>query len=77
MQEAQERGSILGLGRSPGEGTGNPLQYSYLGKLMDRGTLGATGRGTAKSDTPTIAANPDQELHQKPCAVFSIALATI
>jgi len=29
--------SIPGLGRSPGEGNGNPLQYSYLGIAMDRG----------------------------------------
>ena len=30
-------GSILGLGRSPGEGNGNPLQYSCLENAMDRG----------------------------------------
>ena len=30
-------GSILGLGRSPGEGNGNPLQYSCLENPMDRG----------------------------------------
>ena len=30
-------GSITGLGRSPGEGNGNPLQYSYLENAMDRG----------------------------------------
>ena len=30
-------GSILGSGRSPGEGNGNPLQYSLLGNPMDRG----------------------------------------
>ena len=29
--------SIPGLGRSPREGNGNPLQYSYLGNPMDRG----------------------------------------
>ena len=29
--------SIPGLGRSPGEGNGNPLQYSSLGNPMDRG----------------------------------------
>ena len=29
--------SIPGLGRSPGEGNGNPLQYSYLENPMDRG----------------------------------------
>ena len=30
-------GSIPGLGRSPGEGNGNPLQYSFLENLMDGG----------------------------------------
>ena len=34
---AGDLGSIPGLGRSPGEGSGNPLQYSCLGNLMDRG----------------------------------------
>ena len=31
-------GSMPGWGRSPGEGNGNPLQYSCLGDPMDRGT---------------------------------------
>ena len=35
-------GSIPGLGRSPGEGNGNPLQYSCLENPMDRGTWQAT-----------------------------------
>ena len=35
---AGDPGSIPELGRSPGEGTGNPLQYSFLpGNFMDRG----------------------------------------
>ena len=34
--------SIPGLGRSPGEGNGNPLQYSCLGNPMDRGVGWAT-----------------------------------
>ena len=33
---AGDPGSIPGLGRSPGEGNGNPLQYSYLENPMDR-----------------------------------------
>ena len=36
--QAGDTGLILGLGRSPGEGNGNPLQYSCLGHPMDRGT---------------------------------------
>ena len=34
--------SILGLGRSPGRGNGNPHQYSCLGNSTDRGSWGAT-----------------------------------
>ena len=39
---------ILGLGRSPGKGNGNPLQYSFLGKPMDRGAWWATVHGVTK-----------------------------
>ena len=35
---AGDPGSILGSGRSPGGGHGNPLQYSFLENPMDRGT---------------------------------------
>ena len=34
----EDLGSIPGSGRSPGEGNGNPLQYSCLENLMDGGT---------------------------------------
>ena len=44
-------GSIPGLGRSPGEGHGNPLQYSCLENPMDRGAWWATVHGFAKSQT--------------------------
>ena len=37
---AGDAGSIPGLGRSPGEGNGNPLQCSYLENPMDRGAGG-------------------------------------
>ena len=40
-----------GLGRSPGEGNGNPLQYSCLENAMDRGAWKATVYGVAKSRT--------------------------
>ena len=49
--QAGDAGSILGSGRSPGEGNGNPLQYSCLGKSMDRGAWRATVHWVAKSDT--------------------------
>ena len=41
--------SIPGLGRFPGEGKGNALQYSCLGYPMDRGAWQATVHGVAKS----------------------------
>ena len=43
--------SISGSGRSPGEGNGNPLQYSCLENSMDGGTWWATVHGVAKSQT--------------------------
>ena len=42
-------GSILGLGKSPGEGNDNPLQYPCLKNLMDRGAWWAAFHGVAKS----------------------------
>ena len=45
-------GLIPGLGRSPGEGNGNLLQYSCLGNPVDRGAWWATVHGVTKeSDT--------------------------
>ena len=44
-------GSIPGSGRSPGEGNGNPLQYSCLENPMDGGAWQATVHGVAKSRT--------------------------
>ena len=46
-------GSIPGLGRSPGEGNGYPLQYSCLENPMDRGACQATIHWVAKSQTTT------------------------
>ena len=49
---AGDTGSIPGLGRSPGEGNCNPLQYSCLGNSMDRRARWATVHAIAKkSDT--------------------------
>ena len=44
-------GSILGPGRSPGEGNGNPFQYSCLENPMDGGAWWATVNGVEKSWT--------------------------
>ena len=46
---AEDLGSILGSGRSPREGNGYPLQYSYLENSMDRGALQAIVYGVEKS----------------------------
>ena len=45
---AGDPGSIPGLGRSPGEGNGYPLQYSCLENSVDRGAWWATVHGVAK-----------------------------
>ena len=44
-------GSVPGLGRSPGRGNGNALQYSFLGNPMARGAWTATVHGVAQSGT--------------------------
>ena len=49
--DIKDVGSIPGLGSSPGEGNGNPLQYSCLKNPMDRGAWQATAHGVAKSQT--------------------------
>ena len=48
LVKAGEVGSIPGLGRYPGEGNGNPLQYYCLGNPMDRGAWWAMAHGVAK-----------------------------
>ena len=49
--DARQMGLIPGLGRSPLEGTGNPLQYSCLGNPMDGGAWWATVHGVTNSQT--------------------------
>ena len=51
VYNAGDLGSIPGLGRAPGEGNGNPLQYSSLENSMDGGTWQTTVDGVAKSQT--------------------------
>ena len=48
---AGDVGLIPGSGRSPGEGNGNPLQYSCLENPMDRGAWWATVHGVTKNET--------------------------
>ena len=49
--DAGVAGSIPGLGRSPGVGNGNPLQYSCLENFMGRGAWWASFHGITKSQT--------------------------
>ena len=50
-KESGDPGSIPGSERSPGEGNGNPLQYSCLGNLTDRGAWRAAVHEVAESRT--------------------------
>ena len=54
---AGDQGSILGSGRSPEEGNGNPLQYSCLGNPMYRGVWWATAYGVTKESDMTYRLN--------------------
>ena len=51
--KAGDPGSIPGSGRSPGEGNGNPLQYTCLENSMGRGASWATVHRVAKESDPT------------------------
>ena len=52
--DARDVGLILGLGRSPGGGHGNPLQYSCLKNPMKRGDWRATVHSVAESDMTEV-----------------------
>ena len=53
VQEMQETGSVPGSGRSPGEGNGNPLQYTCLGNPMDREAWWAAVHGVTNERLTT------------------------
>ena len=52
--DSRDVGSIPGLGRSPGLGNGNPLQYSCQENSMDRGAWWATVHEVAESDKSEV-----------------------
>ena len=63
---AGDLGSVPGLGRFPGEGNGNLLQYSCLENHMDGGAWWATVHGVAKSQTRLSNFTLPTELKGKP-----------
>ena len=71
---AEDLGSIPGLGRSPGEGTGSPLQHSCLKNPMDRGAWWATVRGVANSLTRLSNLGIRQTQNQLSSLSFCIGL---
>ena len=62
-------GLILGLGKSPGEGNGNPLQYSCLENSMDRGAWRAPVHAVPKSRTGL--SDQDFNLHYRSTGLYS------
>ena len=77
--DARDVGSIPGLGRLPGEGNGNPLQYSWLGNPMDCSLPGSSVHGCSRQEywsglpfpSPVDLSNPGIE----PTSLASPALA--
>ena len=61
--DAGDSGSILGLGRSPGGGHGNPLQYSCLENPMDRGTCGLQSTGSKELDKTEVTKHACTHTH--------------
>ena len=64
-------GSIPGSGRSPGEGNGNLLQYSYLGNPMDRGAGGLQSTGSQRVRQDLVTGDP----YLSPCCPWASASA--
>ena len=58
---AKDRGSIPGLGRSPGKVNGNPLQYSCLENPMDRGAWQATIHRVARVGQDLVTKEREKE----------------
>ena len=60
-RDARDTGSIPGLGRSPGGGHSNPLQYSCLENPEDRGAWWATVHRMGKSNRPSATTEATQQ----------------
>ena len=78
MQETGDAGSIPGLGPSPsGVGNGNPLQYSCLGKLMDRGAQWATVHWIAERQTGLSDLSTSKTGMRHPLNIFLVESNTV
>ena len=65
-------GLIPGLGRSPGKGNGNPLQYSCLGNPMDREAWRATAHGVTKSQIALTSMLTDRMIPPAASYIFRV-----
>ncbi|MCH3754006.1 hypothetical protein LZB89_09000, partial [Campylobacter coli] len=74
---AGDLGSILGSGRSPGEGNGNPLQYSCLENPMDRGAWWATVHWGSKESDMTERLNNNKQQFQENTEILSFKIINI
>ena len=68
--DIEDMGSIPGFERSPGEGNGNPLQYSCLGNPMDRGIWWAIVHGVAEELHMTYQLNKKNNTTLNTCTVL-------
>ena len=62
--DARDVGLIPGSGRSPRVGNGNPLQHSYLGNPMDRGSWWATVHGVTRAGHDVVTKSPPPLTHK-------------
>ena len=67
-----DAGSVPESGRFPGEGNGNPLQYSHLGNPMDRRAWCATVHGVTKESDMTEQLNNNSETLKFKALIFSL-----
>ena len=74
--DARDKGSISGLGISPGEGNGNPCQYSCLENPMDSGAWKTTVHGIAESRT-RLSARARKHVHTRYFSPVSAKLINI